>query len=287
MANKLINSLTSGSVSSSLLTLAGDPVTGKLYGVDFQQIADFINSEGTYNPINLNGSTASLQTFSASILTYTSSLNTQVTNVFTSQSNYELTSSFNTFSSSYHTDSASFNTRIGSGGGITVDGTTLLVANNTASINLSGSNIWTSDSGIQIRPITTGNAFVGGLIIGNFANGLRYSIQSNESTGEIKHNAVGSYFPTFYSSNAEAMRIDTSQNVLIGTKVTGTGKLQVSGSTSFSGSILLAPSTTNGAALNFASGSAPSAPKTGDIWFDATGSLKIQINGVTKTFTLS
>ena len=50
---------------------------------------------------------------------------------------------------------------------------------------------------------------------------------------------------------------------------------------------LLTGSKTTGASLNLQSGSAPTSPNTGDIWLDPTGSLKVFINGVTKTFTLS
>jgi hypothetical protein len=48
---------------------------------------------------------------------------------------------------------------------------------------------------------------------------------------------------------------------------------------------VLAPSTTASATLRIPSGTAPTSPNDGDIWFDGTD-LKMRIGGVTKTFTL-
>jgi hypothetical protein len=48
---------------------------------------------------------------------------------------------------------------------------------------------------------------------------------------------------------------------------------------------VLAPSTTASATLRIPSGTAPTTPSNGDIWFDGTD-LKMRIGGVTKTFTL-
>lgn len=44
--------------------------------------------------------------------------------------------------------------------------------------------------------------------------------------------------------------------------------------------------TTSVASLNIPAGTAPTAPNNGDIWFDGTD-IKMQIGGVTKTFTLT
>lgn len=48
----------------------------------------------------------------------------------------------------------------------------------------------------------------------------------------------------------------------------------------------IAASSTARASINVASGTAPTSPADGDIWFDGTN-LKMQISGVTKTFTLT
>lgn len=49
--------------------------------------------------------------------------------------------------------------------------------------------------------------------------------------------------------------------------------------------IALAAATTSKAAINFASGVAPTSPNNGDFWFDGTD-FKARVGGVTKTFTL-
>ena len=50
--------------------------------------------------------------------------------------------------------------------------------------------------------------------------------------------------------------------------------------------MVMSPSTTARSSLNIPSGSAPTTPGNGDIWFDGTN-LKMQIGGVTKTFTMT
>jgi hypothetical protein len=51
------------------------------------------------------------------------------------------------------------------------------------------------------------------------------------------------------------------------------------------GKVLYSAATTAKAQINLASGTAPTSPVDGDIWFDGTD-LKMRIGGVTKTFTL-
>jgi hypothetical protein len=52
-----------------------------------------------------------------------------------------------------------------------------------------------------------------------------------------------------------------------------------------SGITVLGAATTAKASLRIPSGTAPTSPVNGDIWFDGTN-IKMQIGGVTKTFTL-
>jgi hypothetical protein len=52
-----------------------------------------------------------------------------------------------------------------------------------------------------------------------------------------------------------------------------------------SGITILGAATTAKASLRIPSGTAPTTPTNGDIWFDGTD-LKIRVAGVTKTFTL-
>ena len=51
------------------------------------------------------------------------------------------------------------------------------------------------------------------------------------------------------------------------------------------GKIIMNASTTAGASLNVPSGTAPSSPVNGDMWFDGTN-FKAQVGGATKTFTI-
>jgi hypothetical protein len=57
------------------------------------------------------------------------------------------------------------------------------------------------------------------------------------------------------------------------------------GSFIFNNRVSLPASTTTKSTLNIASGTAPTSPNDGDIWFDGTD-IKMRIGGVTKTFTL-
>jgi len=45
-------------------------------------------------------------------------------------------------------------------------------------------------------------------------NAAKASISANHATGEVRHYAVGNYFPTFYSNNTERMRIDASGTLI-------------------------------------------------------------------------
>lgn len=50
--------------------------------------------------------------------------------------------------------------------------------------------------------------------------------------------------------------------------------------------LVLAGGTTAASSMRVTAGVAPTSPANGDIWFDGTN-LKIQIGGVTKTFTMA
>ena len=66
-------------------------------------------------------------------------------------------------------------------------------------------------------------------------------------------------------------------------RITGTG-LAI-GQTSNTALTDIGASTTTRASLRIRSGTAPTSPNDGDIWFDGTD-IKMRIGGVTKTFTL-
>lgn len=74
------------------------------------------------------------------------------------------------------------------------------------------------------------------------------AISLNGSSGEMRMFASGSYFSTFYSNGAEAMRIDTSRNVNIGgTGLSARVGIKGSGSTSATTSLLVQNSAGNNA----------------------------------------
>lgn len=62
--------------------------------------------------------------------------------------------------------------------------------------------------------------------------------------------------------------------------------ISAGGITVSSGTVVTAASTTAGAGLRLPSGTAPTSPVNGDVWFDG-GAVKIQISGATKTFTVA
>jgi hypothetical protein len=101
-------------------------------------------------------------------------------------------------------------------------------------------------------------------------------------------------------------------NLLLGSTTDGGQKLQVTGTANITGNVTIdtdtffvdaaanevgigtttptafldvRASTTAAASLRIRSGTAPTTPNNGDIWFDGTD-LKMRIGGVTKTFTL-
>lgn len=63
-------------------------------------------------------------------------------------------------------------------------------------------------------------------------------------------------------------------------------KIQADKNVAVKNKLLLSASTTTRATLNIPSGTAPTSPVDGDIWFDGTN-LKIRVSGVTKTVTIT
>lgn len=154
-----------------------------------------------------------------------------------------------------------------------------------------------------IRTPQTGNLIVN---VGNFALQLTSNNPQNSSgslitTGDITrtdsgtkniinvNNLVSSTAASFNVLNGYAFTstITQTQGTIRGIYIAPT----LTASTDFraieitSGISILAPSRTQNASLRIPSGTAPTSPVNGDIWFDGT-LLKMQIGGVTKTFTL-
>jgi hypothetical protein len=126
----------------------------------------------------------------------------------------------------------------------------------------------------------------------------RWILFQNNSAGNNNNNAYPTE-PTFYngsnlldggsSGKTRALDILAGQYSTNGSTLLG-GQVAVGVSLSDgevpSAKVTIGASTTAQAALRFYSGSTPSSPQNGDMWFDGTN-LKIQIGGSTKTITVS
>ena len=84
-------------------------------------------------------------------------------------------------------------------------------------------------SGLTIQQSISGSTF-NGIDFMAYDGGVDASIKLNQSTGEIRYDAISSYFPTFYAGGAERMRISTAGNMGIGT-TSPYAKLSVVGET--------------------------------------------------------
>jgi len=127
------------------------------------------------------------------------------------------------------------NTRMFVKGSGTTSATTSLLVENSEGTELLKV---TDDGNIRLGTIADNNVQlyfqeprIGGGIIFGESNGVVHGrISLDRGSGEMRIGATNStYFPTFYSSGAEAMRIDTSQRVGIG-ETTPTARLHVKGS---------------------------------------------------------
>jgi hypothetical protein len=160
---------------------------------------------------------------------------------------------------------------------------------------------FSSDSGERLQvtgtaKITGATSFGGNMTLSTTASDTHYLISTNVTNGfsyirlrntatsgreyQIVNNGpTAAVYPNkfvIYDSTAAAPRlvIESSGNIGIGL-----------GSNDATALIDIAASTSARASFRIRSGTAPTSPNDGDIWFDGTN-LKMQIGGVTKTFTL-
>ena len=106
---------------------------------------------------------------------------------------------------------------------------------------------------------------IGGFIVGSITNYPLYFLQN------------GAIVATFYGSSFTNNK---------GYTQSGSDSNSFSGVTTFSAKTNAAASTTAGASLNIPSGTAPTSPVDGDLWFDGTN-LKLRVSGATYTITKS
>jgi hypothetical protein len=122
----------------------------------------------------------------------------------------------------------------------------------------------TSDTGEKLQ--VTGTAKITG---GLTTNLVTSTLNANTY---ISLTGGGGAFIDYRVNNADSVRF-SSTGLFIGSATTPTAILDISASV------------TARASLRIRSGTAPTTPNDGDIWFDGTD-LKMRIGGVTKTFTL-
>jgi hypothetical protein len=135
------------------------------------------------------------------------------------------------------------------------------VLNDGVSSNFTVSSIVGSRGGVEIHNIVT-TAMVVNPTSGS-AQYRMYSVSPTiNQTGGANGITRGLYINPTLTAAADWRAIEVSAGVSV-----------------------LAPSTTASATLRIPSGTAPTSPVNGDIWFDGTD-LKMRIGGVTKTFTL-
>jgi hypothetical protein len=99
------------------------------------------------------------------------------------------------------------------------------------------------------------------------------------------YNTTGSYSGTATGIDYNPTLTSTTGLTHYGLLVRPTSALNGLGVSTPTAVLHVAASTTSRASLRIDSGTAPTSPNDGDIWFDGTD-IKIRVGGVTKTFTL-
>jgi hypothetical protein len=191
-----------------------------------------------------------------------------------------------------------------------------LYMNGTAANYFNGNTLIgsTTDSGEKLQ--VTGNvkivgasSFGGNMTLSLNQNNVTQMIVSNTNSGtgaasEINFRSASNYYSSVgrYGTGTTAYKIIASNDqyiynatigdiAILNDATTGNIKFAAGGSSTAqltiasTGKVLYAAATTAKAQINLASGTAPTTPVDGDIWFDGTD-LKMRIGGVTKTFTL-
>lgn len=172
-------------------------------------------------------------------------------------------------------------------GGAAITATTSVTANNGNGFLLTANTLTINGTGSYVR-FNHGFAAYNGFIFEGYAFA--------QTTGETQFlQQRGSFAPTSGTATFNGTNISPTINQTGGANGITRGLYinpTLTAAADFraievaNGITILGASTTTKASLRIPSGTAPTTPTNGDIWFDGTN-LKMQIGGVTKTFTLT
>lgn len=113
---------------------------------------------------------------------------------------------------------------------------------------------------------------------------------SMQLRGDVNYNPPSNTMMSFVNNQGVWWELTRTQAALspeiFAEGVNIAGALVVTGGISATGLLQTAASTTGSTGLNIPAGTAPTSPVNGDLWFDGTN-VKIQVSGVTKTFTIT
>lgn len=155
------------------------------------------------------------------------------------------------------------------------------------SVNAKGLLYATSHSPIAIPAAQITDATSAGRAVLTATDATAQTALLNAMTGDSGAGGTKGLVPAPAAGTAAAGKYLKADGTWAVPPGTGAGITQITGdATAGPGSGSQAATlTTTGAGLNLPSGTAPASPNNGDIWFDGSV-LKMQIGGVTKTFTL-
>jgi len=155
-------------------------------------------------------------------------------------------------------------------GASTFGGNVVISLNQNASTNF---NVTNTDVGVNTK-----SEYV---LVSRNGGTTKFGRYSNLTTAYKFINASDSYVLNETLGDFAILNDVASGNIKFAAGGSSTAHLTIAST----GKVLYAAATTAKAQINLASGTAPTTPVDGDIWFDGTN-LKMQIGGVTKTFTL-
>ena len=173
---------------------------------------------------------------------------------------------------------------------------TWTLASSTTALNIQSGllNLDTTNSRVGIgttsptAPLHVGAGSAAGIV----TTGPVVYVSSNGATSFVVRDASNSIESFLYAGSSVVLAgaatahpywIRTANTTRVA--ITATGEVGIGGTTGPTAALDLPASTTALASLRIQSGTAPTSPNNGDIWFDGTN-IKMRIGGVTKTFTL-